>query len=531
MKTNLPITDKEYDFPANINILSLTDLKGIIRYVNHDFIETSGFDESELAGKNHNIIRHPDMPPEAFEDLWDTLKAGRSWMGLVKNRRKNGDYYWVDSIITPISKNGQVTEYQSVRTKAGRSIIKRAEKLYANLSAGKRFHFGRLASMSLRYKLFAVMGLSVVPLLITSWLQLGSIATIGATILSFIIALLASHTVLKPFKAVVAEARELVHNPLMQYVYTGRGDDVAQIALALRKMKSEARAIIGRMEESAEQIKTVANDMDATIALAGQEASHQEREINQVQTAIQQLSSTIVEIASNATDASDAAQRAEQGAEQGKRVVQASIQSIEQVATEVDRIQEVMNRLVQQSGDINGIVTVIQGISEQTNLLALNAAIEAARAGEQGRGFAVVADEVRTLASRTQESTKEIQAKIESLQKETQEAAREIKESRSATEAGVQQAAQAGEALDKITEAVSSITGMNAMIASATEQQRATAEGITEHIETIAGVAEMSADGVEYTNQLMGRINTMAKELSELATQFRQRRIVAHSDE
>ena len=530
MKKNLPITDQEYDIPANINILSLTDLKGIIRYVNHDFIETSGFDESELVGKNHNVVRHPEMPAEAFQDLWDTLKAGRSWMGLVKNRRKNGDYYWVDSIVTPISKDGKVSEYQSIRTIPGRSIVKRAEKLYAALLAGKRFRFSWLASMPLRYKLFAVMGLSVVPLLVTSWFQLGTVATIGAAILSFITGLFATQIVLKPFKAVVDEARDLVHNPLMQYIYTGRGDDVAQVALAMRKMKSEARAIIGRMEESAALIKAVAGDMDATIALAGQEAGHQEREINQIQIAIQQLSSTIVEIAANATDASDAAQRAEEGADEGKRVVQASIHSIEQVAAEVDRIHEVINNLVVQSNDISGIVTVIQDISEQTNLLALNAAIEAARAGEQGRGFAVVADEVRTLASRTQESTKEIQARIESLQKETQDAAREIKKSRGATEAGVQQAAQAGVALDKITEAVSTITGMNSMIASATEEQRVTAEGIAEHMEVIAGVAEMSADGVEYTNQLMERINDMAQNQSELATQFRMRRIVAHSD-
>ncbi|MDH5361374.1 MAG: methyl-accepting chemotaxis protein, partial [Gammaproteobacteria bacterium] len=496
MKKNLPITDQEYNFPANINILSLTDLKGIIRYVNHDFCQTSGFDENELVGKNHNVVRHPDMPQEAFQDLWDTLKAGRSWMGLVKNRRKNGDFYWVDSIVTPISRDGKVAEYQSVRTLPGRLIIKRAEKLYAGLLAGKRFRFGWLASLAMRYKLFAVMGLSVLPLVATSWLQLGSVATIIATLASFLVALTGATFVLRPFKAVVAEARSLVDNPLMQYVYTGRGDDVAQVALAIRKMKSEARAIIGRMEESAAQIKEVAKEMDATVALAGQEASHQEREISQVQTAIQQLSATIVEIASNAADASDAAQIAERGADDGKRVVQASIQSIEEVAAEVDRIHDVMERLVQQSGDINSIVTVIQDISEQTNLLALNAAIEAARAGEQGRGFAVVADEVRTLASRTQESTKEIQAKIDRLQQDTQEAAREIQKSKQATTAGVEQAVQAGTALDQITEAVSAITGMNALIASATEEQRVTAEGVNEHMEVIAGVAEMSADGV-----------------------------------
>jgi len=531
MKKNLPVTDKEYDFSASINILSTTDLKGGITHVNKDFIEVSGFEEKELLGKNHNMVRHPDMPPAAFQDLWDTIKAGHSWMGLVKNRRKNGDFYWVDAFVTPITHNDKVIEFQSVRTRPSRANIARAEKAYGPMMQGKGFSFGLLGTLSLRSKMWIGMVFAMAPLLVTSLFQLGALASLIALLASFTIGTLIVSRYLKPFRELVNESRAIVDNKLMQYVYTGRGDEIGLVSLAIKKMKSEARAIIGRMEDVAQQLKELAKEMDSSVALANQEVSHQEREINHVVEALSQMSSTIMEIAANASDASDAAHRAEAGADEGKRVVQASIGSIERVAGEVDRVYEAMNRLVDQSSDISGIVTVIQDISEQTNLLALNAAIEAARAGEQGRGFAVVADEVRTLASRTQESTKEIQSKIERLQMETQNAAKEIEESKASAASGVEQAAQAGKSLDQITEAVSAITSMNSMIASSTEEQRATAEGINTNVQTIAEVAEMTADGVGYTSQLMGRVNTMAEQLGQLAGQFRKRRTVAGAGE
>ncbi len=137
MKKNLPVTEVEVTFSDRANILSTTDLKGAITYVNDDFIKISGFEEEELIGKNHNIVRHPDMPPAAFQMLWESLKKGKSWMGLVKNRCKNGDHYWVHAYATPIERNGAVAEYQSVRRKADKEHVHRAEWLYPQLMAGK----------------------------------------------------------------------------------------------------------------------------------------------------------------------------------------------------------------------------------------------------------------------------------------------------------------------------------------------------------------------------------------------------------
>uniref|UniRef100_UPI00289D3155 PAS domain-containing protein n=1 Tax=Stutzerimonas balearica TaxID=74829 RepID=UPI00289D3155 len=133
MRMNLPVTGREVSYSDSANILSTTDLNGDITYVNPDFIRISGFDEQELLGQHHNVVRHPDMPPEAFADLWSCVRAGRSWMGMVKNRCKNGDHYWVSAFVTPISRDGRVVEYQSVRTKLRPEQVAAAEQLYARL--------------------------------------------------------------------------------------------------------------------------------------------------------------------------------------------------------------------------------------------------------------------------------------------------------------------------------------------------------------------------------------------------------------
>jgi len=153
MKKNLPVSNSEKTFADDANILSTTNLKGAITYVNPDFVDISGFDEDELIGKSHNMVRHPDMPPAAFKDLWQTVKSGESWMGVVKNRCKNGDYYWVNAYVSPIVKDGEICEYQSVRSKASAEEIRRAEKLYARLNAGKLPRWLTRQPLKFRYKL------------------------------------------------------------------------------------------------------------------------------------------------------------------------------------------------------------------------------------------------------------------------------------------------------------------------------------------------------------------------------------------
>ncbi len=161
MKRNLPISGNEVAYPASANILSTTNLKGTITYVNPEFIDISGFSEDELIGRNHNVIRHPEMPPAAFEDLWQAIQAGQSWMGMVKNRCKNGDHYWVSAYVTPVVRDGEVVEYQSVRTKPDRRLVERAEQTYAAVMAGRPPPALRLPPLGLRMRILGSIGLGV----------------------------------------------------------------------------------------------------------------------------------------------------------------------------------------------------------------------------------------------------------------------------------------------------------------------------------------------------------------------------------
>ncbi len=521
MKKNYPVTGKELEFPASSNILSTTNPKGIITYINDDFIKISGFEESELLGKSHNIVRHPDMPPAAFEDLWANIKKGRSWMGIVKNRCANGDHYWVDAYVTPVHENGQIAEYQSVRRKPERSLVERAEKLYASIMEGKLPKKAKQRAIGLNIKLIAGFGIALLPVVATTLITPASLpALAAAALISMGIGAATVHFMLQPLNTAIGKARDLVDNPLMQYIYTGRNDEAGQLMLSLKMLQSEAGGIVGRIADSAQTMHKAAEILRQKAADSGDSVATQFQETEQVATAMAQMLSAIQEVAKNTSEAASSAQQASKRASCGKKVVDQTITNIDHISRTVENASSVLQGLQQETENIGKILDVIRDIAEQTNLLALNAAIEAARAGEQGRGFAVVADEVRSLANRTQQSTQEIQSMIERLQEGSQNAVREMENGRSQAQQGVEQVNKAGELLDEINGMVASISDMNTMIASAVEEQSAVASEVNGNVSMIREGAETVSSNVQQMAEEARDINERASRLWQLADQF-----------
>ena len=298
-------------------------------------------------------------------------------------------------------------------------------------------------------------------------------------------------------------------------------DEVAQLCIAFNRFADTIRDIVQQVQGSATQMGAAAEQLSAVTTQTSQGMRKQRSEIEQVASAMNQMAATVQDVARNATRAAEGAGEASTQARTGQQVVGGTIASIRDVSTEVEKAWEVISRLAADSEAIGTVLDVIRGIAEQTNLLALNAAIEAARAGEQGRGFAVVADEVRTLAQRTQKSTEEIQAMIERLQGGAVEAVEAMEHGRGKTAASVDQAAEAGKALEAITKAVVSINDMNTQIASAAEQQSAVAEEINRNVVNIGQVAEETSEGAQQTAASSEDLARLGAELQGLVGRFK----------
>lgn len=523
MRDNGSITSKEVRLAPGDELVSSTNPGGKIQFANDTFCNIAGFTHEELLDQPHNLVRHPDMPQAVFTLLWECLKKGKPWMGIVKNRCKNGDHYWVDAYITPLLNAGKADGFESVRVKADPVVIARAEQAYQRLNNGQRAFSilnqlrGDLISFSL---LFLAALLLLLPMLgIIGNLTVSSVSL--AVLCSLTLSGLSTWLLRKRQTTNLTIARGVIHDPLAAFIYTGRSDATGEIELAQMALKARLRTALGRMAEAAKQVKERSVLAGEQVHLSHLGMNEQQGETEHIAASMLEMAQAVHEVAASAAETSGATGEALSKVEQGQIILRTANTTIQNLGERVSSLGAVVERLSEDNAQIATVVDVIRGIAEQTNLLALNAAIEAARAGEQGRGFAVVADEVRTLAARTQESTRHIQGIIEQLGKATEDATSNMGECLSIAEGSVSQMSDVSESLSSISSAVDTINQMSNRIASAAEEQSGAAAEIESKTQSIAEISrrtqleslhatELSEEMIELTIkqlQLVERFN------------------------
>jgi methyl-accepting chemotaxis protein len=334
---------------------------------------------------------------------------------------------------------------------------------------------------------------------------------------------LVGHGIARPLKQMVTMLDDIAQGEgdLTRRLTSDRADELGSIAKGFNTFLAKLQAMITQVVTSVQSVSD-SSEHTADIAIRTNIGVHKQMaEIDQVATAVHEMTTTAQDVARNATQAAQAASHADQAAAQGMQIVRDTSNSIGVLAIEIGKAVGVVQTLAKDSENINAILTAIRGIAEQTNLLALNAAIEAARAGEQGRGFAVVADEVRNLAQKTQKATEEIQTMIQQLQQGTRDVVRVMEDSQNRTDESVQHAAKAAEALETITQAVSVINDMNTQIASAAEEQSAVADDINRNVINIGQVANEVAGGADESSAASADLTKLAEQQRRLINQFK----------